>query len=176
MGVSKFPKLGLPRLWGLINLCANLQLKWGPNQSCSPHWELSNGMWHATFMQGKQGDCWLVVVGSQIANSTPDLSFGHNLCFKCPNGSCELISDIHVSRSFQCYNEIFNLMIFYPCNCLLKIHESIEIRTPKIGVHLGVWKFIPSHSFALLGAWNVIPELSLGPHLCKPLPWSRAQG
>jgi hypothetical protein len=29
------------------------------------------------------------VVGSQIGNLTPNLSFGHNLCFKYPNGSCE---------------------------------------------------------------------------------------
>jgi hypothetical protein len=27
MGVSKFPKLGLPQLWGPITLCADLQLK-----------------------------------------------------------------------------------------------------------------------------------------------------
>jgi hypothetical protein len=47
-GVLKFPKLGLLRLWGPITLCANLQLRWGLNQSYIPHWELSNGMLHAT--------------------------------------------------------------------------------------------------------------------------------
>jgi hypothetical protein len=45
--------------------------------------ELSNGMWHATYTQGNQGDSKLLMISSQIANLTPDLSFGHNLCFKC---------------------------------------------------------------------------------------------
>jgi hypothetical protein len=28
-------------------------------------------------MQGTQGDSWLLVIGSQIGNLTPDPSFGH---------------------------------------------------------------------------------------------------
>jgi hypothetical protein len=40
--------------------------------------------------------------------------------------------------SFDCYNR------------LLKIRESIGTSTPKMGVHLGLWGFIPSHFFALL--------------------------
>jgi hypothetical protein len=32
-------------------------------------------------------------------------------------------------------------MDFDHCNCSLKIWESIEIPTPKVGVHLGVWRF-----------------------------------
>jgi hypothetical protein len=91
LGTSKLPKLGLLQLWGPITLCANLWLGWGLKQGCSPHWELSNGMPHDTCMQGNQVDFWLLVVGSQVANLTPDLSFGHNLCFRCRNGSCEPI-------------------------------------------------------------------------------------
>jgi hypothetical protein len=45
-----------------------------------------------------------------------------------------------------------------------------------VGAHLGVWGFIPSHSFALLEASNVIPGFTFGLHLCKALPWSQAQG
>jgi hypothetical protein len=86
------------------------------------------------------------VVGSQIANLTFDLSFGFNLCFRCPNGSCEPILDIYVLRNFQWYKELFNPMGFDPCNCSLKIRESIETPTPKVGVHLGVWRF-DSHTF-----------------------------
>jgi hypothetical protein len=63
-------------------------------QSFSPRKDLSNGMWHATCMQGNQGDFRPLVVGSQIANLTFGPSFGHNLCFKYPNGSCKLILDI----------------------------------------------------------------------------------
>ncbi len=32
---------------------------------------------------------------------TPDLSFGYNLCFRCPNEQCEPILDIYVPRAFQ---------------------------------------------------------------------------
>jgi hypothetical protein len=38
------------------------------------------------------------VVRSQIASLIPDLSFCHNLCYKCLNGSCEFILDIHFNN------------------------------------------------------------------------------
>jgi hypothetical protein len=60
-------------------------------------------MTHATCTQWNQGDSWLLVVNSQIANLTPGLSFGHNLCFSCPNGSCEPTLNIYVPRAFQWY-------------------------------------------------------------------------
>jgi hypothetical protein len=89
---------------------------------------------------------------SSNANLTPNLSFGHNLCFNYPNGSCKPILDIYVLRAFQRYNEIFNLMGFDPCNCSLKIQESIRTPTPKVGAHLGMWGFILSHFLTLPGA------------------------
>jgi hypothetical protein len=46
-------------------------------------------------------------------------------------------------------------MGFDPCNRPLNIQESIGTATPKMGIHLGMWRFIPSHSFALPGAWDV---------------------
>jgi hypothetical protein len=121
-------------------------------------------MWHATCMQGNQGDSWLLVVGSQIANLTLDPSFGHNLCFNYPNGSCEPILNIYFPRNFQWYKGRFNPIGFDPCNCSLKIQESIGTPTPKVRVHLGVWRFIPSHSRTLLKAWNVNHKLSLLAH------------
>jgi len=99
------------------------------------------------------------VVRSQIVNLIPDPSFGHNLCFKCQSGSCELILEIQGPRDFQWYKEILNLMNFDPCNCFLKIWKSIGTPIPKVGAHLGVWGFIPSHSPTLLEAWNVNPRL-----------------
>jgi hypothetical protein len=176
MGVPKFPKLGLSQLWRPITLCSDLQLKWGIKQSCSPCWELSNNMWHATCTQVNRGDSWLLVVGNQIANLTPGPSFGHNLCFNYPNGSCKPILDIYVPRFFQWYKELFNPMSFDPYNHPLKIRKSIGTPIPKVGAHLGVWGFIPLHSLALMGAWNVIPGFTFGLHLRKPLPWSQAQG
>jgi len=86
VGVPKFSKLGLLPLWTAITLSLDLRLKLDLKQSCSPCQELFNGMLHATFTQGNGGDCQFLVVGSQIANLTPDHSFGHNLCFKNPNG------------------------------------------------------------------------------------------
>jgi hypothetical protein len=66
-------------------------------------------------------------------------------------------------------------MRFDSYNRPLKIRESIETPTPKVGTHLGVWGFM-SHSPTFPGAWNVIPRLTLGPHLCKPLRWLGTQG
>jgi hypothetical protein len=69
-----------------ITLRVDLRFRWGLKQSYSPHWELSNGISHATYTQGNRVYSWLLAVGSQIVNLTPDPSFGHNLCFKCSNG------------------------------------------------------------------------------------------
>jgi len=125
LGVSKFSKLGLLQLWRPITSCENLRLRWSLKKSCSFRWEVSNGMWHATWTQINQGNYWFLVVESQIANLTPDLSFGHNLCFKYSNESSEPILDIYVPRSFQWYNYFFNKMSFYPYDFPLKIWKSI---------------------------------------------------
>jgi hypothetical protein len=81
-------------------------LKWGLNQRCSLHQELSNDISHVTYTQGNRVDSWPFVIESQIVNLTIDFSFRHNLCFKCPNGLCEPILDIYVPRAFQWYNEL----------------------------------------------------------------------
>jgi hypothetical protein len=120
-------------------------------------------MWHTTCMQVNRGDSWLLVVGSQIANLTTGPFFGHNIYFKYPNGSCKPILDINVSRAFQWYKELFNIMNFDPYNYLLKIWESIETPTLKMGAHLGVCGFIPSHSPTLPRAWNVTLEFHFWP-------------
>jgi hypothetical protein len=168
MGVPKFPNLGLPQLWGPITFFLNLWLIWGLKKSCRSLRELSNSMWHATCTHGNWVDSWLLVVGSQTANLTPGPSFDHNLCFRCPNGSWDPMN-IYTPRAFQWYKEHLNLMNFDPYNRSLKIQESTGIPTPKVGVPLGVWGFIPSHSFALPGAWNVTPRLPSWPALLQAL-------
>jgi len=100
VGFPKLPRLGLPRLWGAIPLRANLWLRWGLKQSCSPRWELSIGMSHTIFTHRNWVDSWLLVVENQTANLTLGPSFGHNLYIKCPNGRCEPILDIYVPRAF----------------------------------------------------------------------------
>jgi hypothetical protein len=167
VGVLKFPKLGLFATLGPITFSVELLLIWGLKQSCSPRQELSNGMWHATCTLVNQVNSRLLVVGSQIANLTPVLSFDHNFCFRCPNESYKPISDICVPRAFQWHKERLNPMSFDLCNRSLKIRESIGTITPKVGVPLGMWRFIPSHSFALMGAWNVTLELPSWPALLQ---------
>jgi len=54
--------------------------------------------------------------------------------------------DIYVLKYFQWYKELFNAMSFDLWNTFLKIWNSIGILLPKVGVHLGVCGFIPSHS------------------------------
>jgi hypothetical protein len=103
------------------------------------------------------------VVGTQIANLTYGPSFGHNLCFNYPNGSCEPILDIYVPRVFQWYKGIFNPMGFDPLQSLSEDSRIHLIPIPKVGTHLGVWKFIPSHSLTFLEAWNVTPGLHTWP-------------
>jgi hypothetical protein len=169
MGIPKFPKLGLSQFWGPITLCPNLQLQWDLKQSCSPCWKLFNNMSHATYMQGIRVDSWLLVVESQIANLTPSFSFGHNLCFRCPNGSWEPILDIYLSIAFQWYKEILNPLCFNPNNCPLKIWESTGTLNSQSGSSLGSVKV---HSLTL----SFTPGLPLGPQPCKPLLWSQAQG
>jgi hypothetical protein len=176
VGVPKFSKLGFLRLCGPITLHADLRLRWGQKQSCSPCREPSNGMSHTTWMRGNQGDFWLLMVGSQIANLIPDPSFGHNLCFRYPKGSCKPILDIYIPISFQWYKELLNPLSFDPCNCSMKIRKSTGTPTPKVEAPLEVWGFIPSHFLHSREHAVWLPGFLLGSQPCGPLPWSWAQG
>jgi len=100
--------------WKAITFCVNLRLKWSLKQSCSPCRKISNNMWHAIYTHIFQGDSWFLMVRNQIGILTLGLSFGHNLCFRYSNGSCKPIFDTFVSRNFQWYKELFDLMNFDP--------------------------------------------------------------
>jgi hypothetical protein len=125
----KLLRFRLPQLYKTITLCSDLQLGQGLNQSCSSHQDLSNNVSHSPYTHLNRVDSWLFVVGSQIASLTLGLSFCHNLCWRCPNGSCEPIFDIYTSIVFQWYKECPNARCFNPCNRTLKFRESR--RTPK---------------------------------------------
>jgi hypothetical protein len=101
VGVPKSRHLGLPGLWSPITLQVDLGSKCGLKQSCSSCRELSNGMSHVVCSQVNRVDSRLFLVRSQTANLTPGPSFGHNLCFRCPNEQLEPILDIYVPRAFQ---------------------------------------------------------------------------
>jgi hypothetical protein len=158
--------MGLLRLWRHITWCEDLRLWWGLKKNGSPCWDLSNGMLHVACTQGNQVDFWFLVVGSQTATLTPNLSFGYNLCFRSPNGWCEPISDIYVSIDFQWYKGFFKKMGFDPYNRALKIREFIcecEGSFPYILCTPG-------------SMWCDSQVFFLAYNLATPLPWSRAQG
>ncbi len=128
-GVPKLSRFGLLGLWHLITPFSDLRLGWGLKQTCSSPWKLSNGVSHSTYTHQGQVDSQLLMVGGQTANLTPGPSFIHNLCCRCPNGSCEAIFDIYTSRPFQRYKEHPKARCFDPCNRVLNFWESR--RTPK---------------------------------------------
>ncbi len=163
IGSPKILEIGTP-----TTLEAHNFLCWPPIEVRSetkfyPHRRLSKDMWHAIYMQVNQGDSRLLMVGNQIGNLTPSPSFGHNLCFKYPNRPYKPILNIHVSRAFQWYKELFNLIRFDLYNHLLNIRKSIKTLTFKVGAHLGVCGFIPSHFPTLLGTWNVTSRFHYWP-------------
>ncbi len=171
-GVPKSRPAGLPRLWSPITLREDLGSKCGLKQSCSSRRELSNGMSHVVCSQVFRVDYWLLVLGSQNwqtpGSSTPGPSFGHNLCFRCPNEQCEPILDIYASRAFHWYKERHKPLRFDPSNRSLNFWESTGTPSPKAGVALGVWGFTPSHFPTLPGVPDVTPGLPFGPHPCNP--------
>jgi hypothetical protein len=94
--------------------------------------------------------CWvdsrLLVVGSQTDNLTPSPSFCHNLCYRCPNGSCMAIL-IYNSIAFQWYKECFKARCFNPYK------DSEVSRVPKDGLpspHFGSVNVI----FTLFQKWG----------------------
>ncbi len=99
--VPKLSRVGVPRLWTATAPRPELGSGRVLNQSCSSRRELSNAVSHSQFGHQEEVDFRLLVVGSQTASLTPDPSFAHNLSCKCPNGQCEAIFDIYVSRPFQ---------------------------------------------------------------------------
>ncbi len=113
-GVSKLSRFRLPGLWAFITSRPELGLGRGLNQSCSSPRELFNCVSHFTCTHRDRVDSRLLVVGSQIVNLTLGLSFDHNLCCRCPNGSCEAILNIYTSRPFQWYKEHPNARCFDP--------------------------------------------------------------
>ncbi len=154
------------QLWGPITLRAYLRSRWSLKQSCSLRWELSNSMSHATFTQGNQGDSRLLLVGNQIANLTPDPSFGPNLCFRCPNGMCDLILDIYVPRVFQWYKFFFSIhWVVAPTITLWKFGSPLRLQLPK-------WKLLWERESSFPHTFPSLLGFLLDPQPCKPLFWS----
>jgi hypothetical protein len=122
--------IGLPKLWTAITPDCGVRSQQGLNQSCSPRRDLFNAMSHSQFRGREEVDSRLLVVGSQIVSLTFGSSFAHNLGCRYPNGQCEAIFDIYVSRPFQWHQEHLNARCFGPCCRTLNVRESR--RTPNL--------------------------------------------
>jgi hypothetical protein len=127
-GVLKLSRFGLPGLWTIIASRPKLRSGRGLNQCCSFRQQLSNIVLHCPSARWKRVDSRLLAVESQTVSLTPGPSFAHNLGCKCPNGSCEAILDIYISRPFQRYKKHPNARCFDPYNRRLSFRESL--RTP----------------------------------------------
>jgi hypothetical protein len=99
-GVPKLSRVEVPGLWTTTAPRPELGSGQVLNQSCSSHRELSNVVSHSSGRRREKVDSRLLEIGSQTTSLTPGPSFAHNLGCRCPNGQCEAIFDIYVSRPF----------------------------------------------------------------------------
>jgi hypothetical protein len=130
-------------------------------------------MSHVACKWGNWVDSWLLMVGSQFASLTPNLSFGHNLCYKCSNGRCEPIWDIYALITFQWYKELLKSMSFDSCNRALKTQESIRDSNSQPGSSLRSVRVHALTLFALLGVCDVIFRSFSWPAPLQPLCFGR---
>jgi hypothetical protein len=126
------------------------------------------------YMQINPGDSQLLVVRSQISSLILDLSFGHNLCFKYPNGSCKPTSTFQKLSNGVRKSSI--QWVLTPTITLWKFRSPLGLEFPKWEL---TWECEGSFLHTLLHSqkhemW--LSSFTLGLHLCKSLPWSRAQG
>jgi hypothetical protein len=88
------------------------------------------------------------VVGNQIGNLILNPSFGHNLCFKYPNGSCEFILNIYVSKVFSNGIRIFLIQwVLTHAIVLWKFESPLKLQLPKWEP---IWECVRSFPHILL--------------------------
>ncbi len=134
---------GLPELWTAITPDCRVRSRRGLNQSCSPRRDLFNAMSHTQIERREEVDSLLLLVGSQTASLTPGPSFAHNLGYRCPNGQCEAIFDIYVSKPFQWHKRTPKCEVFWALLSSSKhsgVPEDSKSPTfPSVGLHPHTW-------------------------------------
>jgi hypothetical protein len=101
-----------------------------------------------------------------------------SFCTWCDVGPLQAIGDYVIMEEVTKWCAL-KLLDRLKCESEVKQWKSKEFRestgtpSPKVGVALGVWGFIPSHFPTLLRTCGVTPKLPLGPQPCKPLCFSR---
>ncbi len=83
--VSKLSWVRVSELWMPISPDCRIRSQRGLKTSCSSRQELSKAVLHFQIGHREEVNSRLLMVESQTASLTPDPSFGHNLCFRCPN-------------------------------------------------------------------------------------------
>jgi hypothetical protein len=125
-------------------------------------------MLHATCTHENRVNSQLLMIGGQIVNLNPGLSFGHNLCFKRPNGQCEPILDIYISIDLKLYKEHFKMRSFDSCNRALNIWESFWDSNSQHGSSLGSVRVHSLTLFAFSGACDATPGCPSWPITLQP--------
>jgi hypothetical protein len=133
---------GLPELWTAITPDCRVRSQRGLNQSCIPHWDLSNAMLHTRIGCREEVDSRLLVVGNQIANLTPGPSFAHNLGCRCPNDQCEAIRYLRF-KTFPMTPRTLQCEVFCPLMSSSE-HSGVPEDSksqlfPSVGLHPHTW-------------------------------------
>jgi hypothetical protein len=85
--------------------------------------------------------------GNQIGTLILNVPYGHNVFYVLKWVMQTYFRHLKFLRNFQWYKKLFDPTSFDPWNTSLNIWDSIGIPILKVGVHLGVCGFIPSHSW-----------------------------
>jgi hypothetical protein len=83
------------------------------------------------------------------------------------------------SPRWELSNDIWSASIQWvltPEIALWRFRSPFGTLIPKMGVHLGMWGSFPHTLLHSREHEMWLPGFLLGPHPCKPLPWSRDQG
>ncbi len=100
-------------------------------------------MLHSQFGRWEKVDSRLLVVGSQTTSLTLGPSFAHNLGCRCPNGQCEAIFDIYVSRTFPTIPKTLQCKVFWALLSSSKHSgvpaDSKPLTFPSVGLHPHTW-------------------------------------
>jgi hypothetical protein len=118
---------------------------------------------HSTCTHRNRVDSRFLVVRSQTASLIPGPSFAYNLCYRCPNGSCEAILDTYTLKPFRRYKEHLNSRCFDSCNWVLNFRESQ--RTPESHFQECEWR---PHTSLKVGLWHQWGPNSILQQVNKP--------
>jgi hypothetical protein len=83
----------------------------------------------ARYLHTKESRQFLTFNG--LESNWPSPSFGHNLCFRYPNGSCELTLNIYIPKDFQWYKKFFNPWILTPTIAFWRFGSPLGLQLPK---------------------------------------------